>query len=145
MKIYVLGSNKFIREMVDCKNRLCALGYEGWIHPDYEAHVRGEKLQVVEALSTGEHAAWKIKNDYIRQHYQHILESDAILVVNLEKNGVQSYIGGNCLMEMGQAYVNDKKICLLNGIPREVPYVDEIEAMEPICLHGDLANIARTE
>lgn len=44
-------------------------------------------------------------------------------------------------MEMGMAYVNDKKIFLLNGIPKDSPYLDEIEAMDPVCLSGDLKKI----
>lgn len=44
-------------------------------------------------------------------------------------------------MEMGMAYVNDKKIFLLNDIPKDSAYLDEIEAMDPICLHGNLNNI----
>lgn len=142
MKIYVLGSNSFIEEMVQCKNKLCKLGHEGWIHPDYEAHVNGSKKQVVEALSTGEHAKWKMDNDYIKQHYKHILESDAVLVVNLEKKGIKNYIGGNCLMEMGMAYVNNKKIFLLNDIPQDLPYLDEIIAVRPIALEGSLENVS---
>ncbi len=45
-------------------------------------------------------------------------------------------------MEMGQAYVNNKKIYLLNGIPEDSPYVDEILAMDPICLGSDLKKIS---
>jgi hypothetical protein len=45
-------------------------------------------------------------------------------------------------MEMGMAYVNKKKIFLLNDIPSEVPYIDEIKAMDPICLKGNLSAIA---
>lgn len=44
-------------------------------------------------------------------------------------------------MEMGQAYVNNKKIFFMNGMPSGLPYMDEIEAMDPICLQGNLANI----
>lgn len=143
MKIYVLGSNSFMREMVATKNRLLELGYNGWIHPDYEAFVRGEKRHILERAtkSQSEHAAVKRENDYLRVHYQHICESDAILVVNLEKNGVRNYIGGNALIEMGQAYVNDKTIFLLNEVPTDLPYAAEIEAMDPICLYGKLENI----
>ena len=43
MKIYVLGSSHFMHEMVAVSVQLRAMGYEGWIHPDYEAFVRGEK------------------------------------------------------------------------------------------------------
>ena len=43
-------------------------------------------------------------------------------------------------MEMGQAYVNNKKIFLLNSIP-EVSYSDEIIALKPVSLNGDLSGI----
>lgn len=143
MKIYVLGSNHFMKEMVDSKNKLRELGYDGWIHPDYEAFVRGDKKELLDRWAKGERAAIKRENDYFRVHYKHILESDAILIVNLEKNGIKNYIGGNALIEMGQAYVNNKKVFLLGDIPQDSPYKDEIEAMDPVCLHGDIKNIAK--
>lgn len=130
-----------MHEMVKAKDDLCALGYDGWIHPDYEAFVKGEKQAVSATALPSEHATVKRDNDYLRVHYRHILESDAILVVNLEKNGIHNYIGGNALIEMGQAYVNDKTIFLYNDIPTEVSYAAEIECMDPVCLHGDLKNI----
>lgn len=143
MKIYVLGSNSFVREMVRCKNDLISLGYDGWIHQDYEDHVNGTKKAFLDNHGIpGESADFKRSHDYIRSHYKHILESDAILIVNLEKKGLKNYIGGNCLMEMSMAYVNDKKIFLFNEIPKESTYLDEIVAMDPICLNGDLKNIA---
>lgn len=141
MKIYVIGSNHFMKEMVNSKNKLCELGYDGWIHPDYEAFVRGDKKEILDRWVKGERAALKRENNYLKVHYKHILESDAILIVNLDKNGTKNYIGGNVLMEMGQAYVNNKKIFLLGDIPMDSFYVDEIQAMDPICLYGDLKNI----
>ena len=44
---------------------------------------------------------------------------------------------------MGQAYVNNKKIFLLTEVPTYSSFVDEIEAMDPICLHGELTNIPK--
>jgi peptidoglycan/xylan/chitin deacetylase (PgdA/CDA1 family) len=143
MKIYVLGSNAFMHDMVAKATELCDFGHDGWIHPDYIAYVRGELNDQLERNARGEQASVKRENDYIRVHYKHILESDAILIVNNTKNGINNYIGGNALMEMGQAYVNGRKIFLLNDIPRleDLNYATEIEAMDPICLHGDLAAI----
>ena len=143
MKIYVLGSTAFMHDMVKAKNDLIALGYDGWIHPHYEAFVRGEKKDHLARWESGERAALKRENDYLRQHYKHILESDAVLIVNGEKRGIQNYIGGNVLMEMGQAYVNNKKIFLLYDLPKDSAYIDEIESMDPICLMGDLSNIKK--
>lgn len=143
MKIYVLGSTSFMKEMVDAKNRLCDMGLDASIHPHYEAFVRGEKKEHLARWNSGERAALKRENNYFHEHYKHILENDAILVVNAEKNGIKNYIGGNVLMEMGQAYVNHKRIFFLHGMPAGLSYMDEIEAMDPICLQGDLKNIEK--
>ena len=145
MKIYVLGSTSFMKKMVDAKNQLCVLGFDGWIHPHYEAFVRGEKPEHIARWQNGERAALKRENKYFHEHYKHILESDAVLIVNGEKHGILNYIGGNVLMEMGQAYVNHKKIFFLNDMPSGLSYMDEIEAMDPICLLGDLSNINKEE
>lgn len=141
MKIYVLGSNAFMHEMVAAKNKMVELGLDGWIHPDYEALVRGEKQEILQRADRGEHADVKRENNYFKVHFEHIKQSDAVLVVNLTKNGVENYIGGNVLIEMGQAYVLGKKIFLLQGVPTDMPYVDEIKAMDVICLNGNLDEI----
>jgi hypothetical protein len=142
MKIYVLGSSSFMHDMVQVKDDLIALGHDGWIHPHYEAFVRGEKKEHLARWENGERAALKRENDYLRQHYKHILESDGVLIVNCEKRGIPNYIGGNVLIEMGQAYVNGKKIFFLNGMPEGLPYNDEIESMDPRCLDGNLSAIS---
>ena len=143
MKYYVLGSSHFMKEMVDCKNRLCAMGLDAWIHPDYEAFVRGEKQEIMRRWHNGEHAEVKRENNYLKAHYDHILKSDALLFVNAEKNGKKDYVGGNVLIEMGQGYVNNKKMFLLYGLPEYSSYIDEIKAMDPICLEGKLEDIVR--
>jgi len=143
MKIYVLGSSHFKEEMVKSSEDLRKLGYDGWIHPDYEAFVRGEKQDIVDKWMSGEHAAVKRENNYLQEHYDGIMQSDAILIVNAEKNGIKNYIGGNVLIEMGQAFVNKKKIFFLYGMPEKSAYLDEIQCMDPICLEGDLANISK--
>lgn len=73
-------------------------------------------------------------------YYEEIGKNDAILVLNNEKNEISGYIGGNSLIEMGFAIVLNKKIFLLNDIPN-IGYSDEIEAMKPIILKGNLEEI----
>ena len=143
MKIYVLGSNSFLKEMVACKNELLELGLDAFIHPDYEAYNKGEKMDIWNRAHAGEHVQVKIENNYMKQHYWNICASDAVLFVNNEKKGQKNYIGPNVLIEMGQAYVNDKKIFLLNDIPFEVPHADEIQTCQPICLYGSLGDIKK--
>jgi len=83
----------------------------------------------------------KSKLDYIKRYFNLIKESDAILVANFDKNGIKNYIGGNALMELGFAYVLEKPIFLYNPVPK-MQYTDEILAVNPIILNGDLAKIA---
>ncbi len=142
MRVYVLGSTKFVHDMVATTEALQELGVDAWIHPDYIEYVETPHHDHYERMMKGEQALVKIENDYIRQHYNGILASDAVLFVNNEKNGVKNYIGGNVLMEMGFAYVNNKKIFLKNGMPENLPYLDEIIAMDPVCLNGDISLLA---
>lgn len=130
--------------MVKARDDLLDIGIEGWIHENYDLLVQGklDKLEEDKATSQ-ENADRKKKYDYFRVHYRHILESDAVLIVNETKNGIRNYIGGNVLIEMGQAYVNDKKIFFLHGLPENMPYQDEILAMDPICLNGEIKDIKK--
>ncbi len=75
---------------------------------------------------------------FIKWWHDCIKKGDAILVLNYDKNDIKNYIGGNTLMEMGFAHVNNKKVFLLNPIPEGVPYVDEIKAMVDVVLDGNL-------
>jgi len=80
------------------------------------------------------------EEDLIKRYFNLIKNSDAILVVNEEKNNIKNYIGGSVLAEMAFAYVLDKKIFLLNPVP-QMSYSDEIKSMKPIVVNGDLNKI----
>jgi len=141
MKIVICGSGTFKEKMLEYRDKLKALGQEPIVHPDYEAFCRGEKQEILRRAANGEHHLIKREEGYIKWHYDAIFNSDAILVLNFDKRGIKNYIGGNTLMEIGFAYVNDKKIFLLNPIPEDVPYVDEIKAMVDNILNDDLSKI----
>jgi len=79
--------------------------------------------------------------DLIKRYYRLIGQSDAILVVNIDKKGIKNYIGGNTLMEIGFAHVLNQKIFMWNSIP-DMPYCKtEIEAVKPIIINGDLTKV----
>ena len=82
----------------------------------------------------------KIEHGLIRGYFKEIESADAVLIVNVEKKGIPSYIGGNSFLEMAFAHVLNKKIFLLNDIP-DMIYTDEIEAMQPVALNGDFSKI----
>lgn len=136
MIVTILGSSTFAKQMYDHKLLLEKQGHIVNLHEHYiaQAQGRGKELQ---ARMRREHAAVKIEYDYIRYHYDEILNSDAVLVLNLDMNGIANYIGGNTLIEIAQAYIHNKKIFLLNPIP-QLSYTDEIIAMMPVIINGDL-------
>jgi hypothetical protein len=141
MKIVICGSSTFKELMLQYRDKLISLGHEPIIHPDYELFVKGEKQEIWKQISGGEHSQAKKSQGYIKWYYNAIVNSQAILVLNFDKKGIKNYIGGNTLMEIGFAHVNNKKIFLLNEIPENVPYVDEIKAMAEIILNNDLNKI----
>ncbi len=139
MKITICGSSAFKNEMIDYKKKLIEIGHEVIVHPDYESFVRGEKKELWDIIQQ-DHAKAKKENNYIKWYYNSIVSSDAILVLNFDKKGIKNYIGGNTLMEIGFAYINEKKIFLINDVP-EISYADEILAMYDVVLNGDLNKI----
>lgn len=127
---------KFAKEMMKAKKTL-----EGNNHV-VDIPVGTEKYAVgkLKTENQAESLANKLAHNAIREHYNKIVESDAILVINKDKNGINNYVGGNAFLEIGYAYVLNKNIFLLNPIPNMI-YSTEIEAMKPIILNGDLSKI----
>lgn len=140
MTIAVCASMKFYMEMEAVKRTLESLGHTV-ILPK-----KGEEGEIpVEArvgITEDEIVAAKIEYDFIREHFKNINGSDAILVLNYEKNGIPNYIGGNTFLEMGVAFWLMKKIYVLHPIP-DMDYKTEMHAMQPVVLHGNLRKIPK--
>lgn len=136
MKIVICGSMTSVKKMVEIEKELLELGWEV-VLPDF-TH---EYAQMDGPAEIGDESVKnKVKYDLISGYYNKIAESDAVLIVNIDKNGVENYIGGNAFLEIGFAHVLNKAVFLLNEIP-QVAYRDEIEAMKPVVIDGDLKAI----
>lgn len=140
MKITICGSVKFADRLVDIYRQLEKLGHEPVMHEDMFGIADGTAKELIDGIGL-DHSEVKKKHDFIKLWHNLIIDSDAILVCNFDKNGIKNYIGGNTLMEIGFAHVNDKKIFLLNSVPEEVPYADEIKAMADVVIDSDLQKI----
>lgn len=144
MKIVICGSINCSDKLIEAADELEKSGHEVEL-PFYTKKIRKGELALEDFNKKKEQsgdAAFRAAatEDLIKRYWRLIGESDCILVVNTEKNGVKNYVGGNSLLEIGFAYVLDKPIYLLNDIP-ELGYKDEILAMKPIVLNGDLGKI----
>ena len=143
MKIAICGSIESVYEIKSISEKLVEAGHETDIPLTCQRILNGELTLEdfkKEKEKNGDGSFRKIKDDVIKRYYDIIRDCDAILVVNVEKKGIAGYIGGNTFLEVGFAYVLDKKIFLFNEIP-EIGYKDEILAMQPIVLDGDLTKI----
>lgn len=140
MKITLCGSIKFAKELVRIYHQLEELGHQPMMHEEMFGIADGTAKELIQGISQN-HPEVKRKYGFIKWWHNCIKNSDAILVLNYDKNGMKNYIGGNTLMEIGFAHVNEKKVFLLNPIPEEVSYSDEIKAMVDIVLNGDLKRI----
>jgi len=139
MRITIVGSISFRKEMVEYRDKLNALGHEAIICPVMEDLAFNRNPELMKKIETN-HAQAKKEGGFIKWYYNAIVNSDAILVLNFDKKGIKNYIGGNTFMEMGFAHVHDKKIFLLNPVP-EVSYKDEILAMLTEVLDRDIARL----
>ncbi len=132
MYITICGSVSFAKEMLDIKEKLETRGDTVIVPANIESYANG--------TVNIENKKEKMMLGVIKVYFEKIKNSDAILVLNYDKNNISNYIGGNSLIEIAFAHVLDKKIFLYNPIPK-MSYSDEIEAMKPIVINGDLEKI----
>jgi hypothetical protein len=139
MKITICGSLTFAKKMLEAEQELKRLGHKVNLPPDVGVVVSGE-LDNDDLEVDFRHC---LEEDVMRKHFKFIENSDAILVLNYNKNGIKGYIGTASLMEIGLAYFLRKKIFLLNSIPHhsEHRWVHEIRIINPVILNGNLNEI----
>lgn len=127
MKITICGSMQHESRMAVVADELVKRGYQVDKPDVVEAHVYEGNLDANATLKRG----------FIDGHFAKINTSDAVLVVNEAKSGIENYIGGNTLIEIAYAYSQGLEVFLLNSIP-DVDYTDEIRGMHPIILNGNI-------
>jgi len=150
MKITVCGSIAFYEEMEKIKTALEEKGHEVFIPLlSNEAPAEmggGKKIYFGKYIEDNggidafppSHELWNLKEKAIRDHYDKIEWCDAVFISNHEKRGIEGYIGGNTLIEIGVAFFLKKPIYILNPISSELSYKQEIYAMKPILLNGNI-------
>lgn len=136
MKIMICGSMTFAKEMIDTKRKLEDLGHTVFVPSDTESHLEDPSL--IDNLE--ENYKHTIKKDVLRKCFDLITKSDAVLVLNYIKNGIEGYVDTSSLMEIGLAYYLGKKIFLLNFIPKakDARWAHELKIIQPVIINGDL-------
>lgn len=136
MKIVICGSMAAAPQMVLLKKELNSKGHKV-ILPKNCSKYANKKLKYE---SRNESTQNKINDDLIRNYFKIIKSADAVLAANYDKKHRKNYLGGNTFLEIGFAHILNKKIYLINPIPK-ISYTDEIKTMRPVVLNGDLSKI----
>ena len=155
-KIFIACSKHFYNYIPEIKKKLEYMGYDVILPNFYDTPMIEEEIK--EKLSKEEHIEF-CKKSFLESQ-QKAKESDAILVLNFDRikqikiyndgdltipKKFLNYIGGATLLEMYDAYLNNKKIFVYNDIPDEKTLSgfahDEIEGMGAKVLFGNIFNI----
>ena len=141
-KIVICTSASFYKDALKIEKELKKLGLK------VAAPLTAKVMEKAGNFDISFYKTWfKNPKDYnrkaflMRNHFNKVVKADAMLVVNLEKNGVEGYIGGNTLMEMAIGFYLRKPIFILNKISGGCLFYEEILGMKPIFLHSDLTKI----
>ena len=124
MKTIVLCSSmKFKDQLIETKNRLEKMSY---------------KVELPLECMAGES-----KIIASRAHFDRIANknTDAIIVINCDKENIKNYIGPNSFAEIAFAFYFHKKVFLLQDI--YPPYEDELLGWQATALKNNLENIKR--
>lgn len=122
--------------MVELKKSLLKMGHKVILPKNTDKYASGK----LSAENNWESTHNKIKYDLLRKYYLLIADADAVIVANCDKGNIKNYIGGNSFLEAGFAHILNKKLYFLNNIP-EMIYSDELRALQPVILNGDLSLI----
>ena len=136
MKIGIIGSMQYTEKMIEARDELIKHGHDTFV-TNLASPFIGKTDEEKEVIKLHQ----KHNLDAIREFWRLMQGADAVLVMNFDKHGIQNYIGGNTLMEIGFAHVLNQRIFLYHPIP-EMPYCkSEIEAVKPVIINEDLSLI----
>lgn len=140
--ITICSSAAFYRQAIEVQDQLNSLGCEVVVPSNATLMKETGDFDVSHYKTWFADAGDYFKKaELMRAHFTKIEHGDAILVLNYEKHGSKNYIGGNVLMEMSLAFWLNKPIFIINDIPEDSSFEEEIKGMQPIVLHGDATKL----
>lgn len=141
--ITICSSASFYQKVIEIEKELLKMGFK------VEVPISARKMDEAGDFSMRGKKVWMEdpsqfykKTELMDTHFKKVEEGDAVLVVNLDKNGVKEYIGGNVLMEMTLAYFLKKPIYVWKQVEKDHPFYEEVLGVNAIFLNEDLSKIS---
>ena len=130
MKILIHASLDFKQEIINCSEWIKQNTKHQIILPDL---TRYQHIRDMEGRFDDFN---KIKNRLTKENFANVDKCDCLLILNYTHRGYENYIGGNSFMEMVIAFYLNKPIYLINAIPENMPYTEEIKSLYPKVLNS---------
>lgn len=139
--ITICSSASFYKQVLEVEKELKKLGFKVKIPHIARVMKKTNNFNVSFYKTWFENKKdYKIKTNLMKKHFKKVMEADAILVLNYDKNGIKGYIGGNVLMEMVLAFHYKKKIFIYDYLG-DLQIKEEIYGLNPIFINKDLKRI----
>ncbi|MDD2470200.1 MAG: hypothetical protein PHI22_04660 [Bacilli bacterium] len=135
MKVFVICSKHFYDRIPNIRKVLEENGHTVYLPNCYDNPGKESEMR---KLGAEKHS--KFKSEMFKQSEELINSMDAVLVLNLNKNGVDNYVGGATFLEMYDAFRMGKKIYLYNPVPKGI-LEDEIIGFNPTIINGKVSLI----
>lgn len=139
MKIMLICSTSCYDKVAGVKEGLESMGHSVIVPNSYDAPVTNDDNKEM-----SEEEYLEFFKTMFHMSRDKIKEVDAVVVLNYDKvkNGktLSNYIGASTFLEMYEAFMNNKKIFMMNGYPDNLLY-DEIKGFGPIIINEDLSKV----
>lgn len=140
--IVICSSANFYQHAVEIADKLEKFGFDV-VLPESAKKMRrlGNYDVKVSRIWVDDPTKFAEKTRLMEGHFKEVADGDAVLTINDEKNGIKGYIGANVLMEMGLAFYLGKPIYVLNPVGADLPFYEEVKAMNCAIVDGKLERI----
>ena len=133
MKILIHASLDFKQAMIDAQKYIESNSMHKVVLPELT------RYQDIRDVQGDDETFTNIKNRLTKENFKNVESSDILQILNYSHRGIKNYIGGNSFMEMVVASFLNKPIYLLNDIPENMTFTEEIKALYPMVVK-DLTN-----
>jgi hypothetical protein len=127
--ITLCSSTTFYSEMPGIKEKLQGYNYNV-LTPDLR-----------DCKNLDERILAELQAGFIREHFAKIDKSQAVYIINHEKNDIRCYVGPNVLMEISHAFYRKIPIFLSDSYSRKLNCYAELLVMEPIIIDNNLEKL----
>jgi len=139
--ITLCSSVSFYRQVIMVKIELESLGFTVLV-PDLSSQMESENNYSFESYAERfDDANPQVKKRLMDEHFKKIAQSDGVLIINKRKHELEGYIGPNVLMEITVGYFLQKPVFLLHPVEKSLPAFDEVMALQPLIIYGELKQI----